>query len=94
MSSDKHADAVLRADNVRITTHDGHPAIEIGDEVLQLRTSIEVADESKPVGGRVVDAKAEVDADDHAWWNVYPDETDEPVEYPLVSIEPMEVNDA
>ncbi len=89
--SDTPADKVLRKGNVEVTTHDGHPAIKIGDEVLQLRTHIEVADESKAVGGRIVDAKAEVDGDDHAWWNVYPDETDEPVEYPLVSIEPTEV---
>jgi len=85
------ADKVLRKGNVEVTTHDGHPAIKIGDEVLQLRTHIEVEDDSESVGGRIVDAKAEVDADDHAWWNVYPDETNEPVEYPLVSIEPTEV---
>lgn len=40
--SDRHAKAISRED-VRLTTHEGHPALEIGDATVMLRTEFEGA---------------------------------------------------
>lgn len=76
----------LEADDLSVTKHEGDPAIELPNgQIICLRTHLEVEDESKTFGGRRVETKTEIDADEFAWWHVIPSGESE---YPLVTIQP------
>ncbi len=74
MSSEVDADKVLRSENVSITKVDGNPALEIGDETLELRTTVSVEDEDSAIGTRQVPARAELAHENYSWWELYAEE--------------------
>ena len=80
-------DQKITSENARITTHDGEPAIELPTgQILKLRTFVKVeGDQDDRLVGREVSTKTEVDADDFAWWTIFPDGDGD---FPEVVIEP------
>lgn len=65
------------AANIRVVTRDGEPAIEMPDgSVVELRTTVKEWTHDSPMHGEHVSTQAETDADDFAWWTVYPERSD------------------
>lgn len=80
----KSADATLRPEDFRIITDDGQPAVELPTgQKIRLRAHVKVESEESRWGD-AVNTKTEVDADDFAWWTIFPEEGG----YPEVVIEP------
>jgi hypothetical protein len=88
------ADQQYSREDFTISTEDGVPAIELPTgQVLRLRTRVRAEDRhGSPIHGCEVPLAAEVDADDFAWWVLYPEADD--TEFPRVSIEPQIVDAA
>lgn len=89
------ADTVDR-EKVRVTTHDGHPALEVGETTVMLRTVVKQAHEEAPIGEEHVDTRLEVDSDPDfgSWWELPRDDRDEEEydPYPWVTIQPEVVD--
>ncbi len=79
-----------RADygDVQLVVTDDGPAIEVGDMTILLRTFVQVADESKPLGYETLEPPAEIDCDgdNGCWFDLVHDEGDDM--YPWVTIQP------
>jgi hypothetical protein len=87
------------ARDVSIVIEDGQPALDFGDGYkLQLRTHVKEWTHENPERGEHVDMKVEVDADDYAWWTLYPERSRNLVfgtdAYPEVVIEPHLIDDS
>lgn len=79
--------------DVKIVTHDGHPAVEFpSGERLELRVHVNEFSHETPNFGDAVEMTTEVDADDHAWWTLSPERRsagpNTPEDYPEIVIEP------
>lgn len=86
MTSEDAKSRSQRPEHLTVTTHDGEPAIKFASgNVLQLRTALRVEDDDRAFG-RGIETATEVDADEFAWWVVYP-EGDR--DRPSVDIEPV-----
>lgn len=91
MTLDSNGDPRNDLKNARVITHDGEPAVELPNgQILQLRMHVTVDDDEKE-WGRTISTETEVDADDFAWWIVYPAEDGE--DLPEISIEPELIED-
>lgn len=84
----------LDPEALRITTDDGYPAVEFpSGQKLRLRVHVTEWTHDRPRNGESVDMEVEVDADDFAWWTIYPERTDVMAgdkrdNFPTMSIEP------
>lgn len=89
------------ADEIHVTTHDGHPALEVGDMTIMLRMVVKAADQHGDYGEyfeQVVETRTETDHDPGmgSWWDVTRDDRDEDEynPYPWVHVQPEVVEDA
>lgn len=57
---------------VRLAVDDGHPALQVGETTIRLRTFVGVAADDAVLGKDNLGTKVEIDTDDFSWFTIYP----------------------
>lgn len=80
--------------NAKVRVDDGDPVLELPNGgAIRLRVGVREWTHERPERGEAIAMHVEVDADDHAWWMLYPERSEAGAvpterEFPEISIAP------